>query len=40
VRSSLVGDDVEHPPGTAPDGSVVATSFCTLDQVFVLAPLP
>ena len=40
VRSSLVGDYVEHPPGIAPDGSVVATSFFTLDQVFVLAPLP
>jgi hydroxyquinol 1,2-dioxygenase len=37
VRSSLVGDYVEHPPGTAPDGSVVATPFFTLDQIFVLA---
>jgi hydroxyquinol 1,2-dioxygenase len=40
VRSSLVGDYVEHPTGTAPDGSAVATSFFTPDQVFVLAPLP
>ena len=37
VRSSLVGDYVEHAPGTAPDGSVVDTAFFTLDQVFVLA---
>ena len=37
VRSSLVGDYVEHPPGTAPDGSHVATPFFTLDQDFVLA---
>ena len=40
VRSSLVGDYVEHPPGTAPDGSAVATPFFTLDQVFVLATAP
>jgi hydroxyquinol 1,2-dioxygenase len=37
VRSSLVGDYVEHAPGTAPDGSVVDTAFFTLDQAFVLA---
>jgi hydroxyquinol 1,2-dioxygenase len=37
VRSSLVGDYVEHAPGVAPDGSVVETAFFTLDQTFVLA---
>ena len=37
VRSSLVGDYVEHGPGTAPDGSVVDGPFFTLDQAFVLA---
>ena len=36
VRSSLVGDYVEHGPGTAPDGSAVATPFFTLDHTFVL----
>jgi hydroxyquinol 1,2-dioxygenase len=37
VRSSLVGDYVEHAPGKAPDGSVIASVFYTLDQAFVLA---
>jgi hydroxyquinol 1,2-dioxygenase len=37
VRSSLIGDYVEHAPGIAPDGSVVDSPFFTLDQVFVLA---
>jgi len=37
VRSSLVGDYVEHAPGTAPDGSRVDVAFFTLDQRFVLA---
>ena len=37
VRSSLVGDYVEHGPGTAPDGTVVEAPFFTLDQTFVLA---
>ena len=37
VRSSLIGDYVEHAPGVAPDGTVVETAFFTLDQVFVLA---
>ena len=36
VRSSLVGDYVEHGPGTAPDGSAVVTPFFTLDHTFVL----
>jgi hydroxyquinol 1,2-dioxygenase len=40
VRSSLIGDYVQHAPGTAPDGSVVATPFFTLDQTFVLARNP
>ena len=37
VRSSLVGDYVEHAPGVAPDGSRIETAFFTLDQAFVLA---
>ena len=37
VRSSLVGDYVEHAPGLAPDGSRVEKAFFTLDQTFVLA---
>ncbi len=37
VRSSLVGDYVEHAPGTAPDGRVIETPFFTLNQIFVLA---
>ena len=36
VRSSLVGDYVEHPPGKAPDGSTVDTPFYTLAHTFVL----
>lgn len=38
VRSSLIGRFVEHPAGPAPDGSTLATPFCTLAQDFVLAP--
>jgi hydroxyquinol 1,2-dioxygenase len=37
VRSSLIGDYVQHPPGTAPDGSVMPAPFYTLSQDFVLA---
>jgi len=37
VRSSLIGNYVEHPPGTAPGGAAIATPFFTLDQAFVLA---
>jgi hydroxyquinol 1,2-dioxygenase len=40
VRSSLVADWVQHPPGTAPDGSRHDGGFHTLDFDFVLAPLP
>jgi len=36
VRTSLVGDYVEHQGGTAPDGSVVDSLFYTLDHSFVL----
>ncbi len=36
VRSSLVGDYVEHAPGTAPDGSVLDTPYFTLDHTFKL----
>lgn len=38
VRSSLIGRFVPHEAGRAPDGSTVATPFCTLAQDFVLAP--
>lgn len=40
VRSSLIGDFVSHPPGTAPDGSVRTEPFHTLDFDFVLEPAP
>jgi hydroxyquinol 1,2-dioxygenase len=40
VRSSLVADWLQHPPGTAPDGSRHDGGFHTLDFDFVLAPLP
>ncbi|HEX4509697.1 MAG TPA: intradiol ring-cleavage dioxygenase [Burkholderiaceae bacterium] len=36
VRSSLVGDYVEHPAGLAPDGSMIGTAFYTLAPTFVL----
>ena len=36
VRSSLVGDYVEHPPGQAPDGSAIDTPFYTLAHTFIL----
>ena len=38
VRSSLVGDFVRHPSGTAPDGSVQPTPFHVLNFDFVLEP--
>jgi hydroxyquinol 1,2-dioxygenase len=37
VRSSLVADWLRHDAGTAPDGSVCALPFYTLDFDFVLA---
>lgn len=37
VRSSLIGDFVQHAPGIAPDGSVMSQPFYTLTQDFVLA---
>jgi hydroxyquinol 1,2-dioxygenase len=40
VRKSLVADWVRHPPGTAPDGSVLPVPFYTLDVDFVLNPEP
>jgi hydroxyquinol 1,2-dioxygenase len=40
VRKSLVADWVRHPPGTAPDGSVLPVPFYTLDVDFVLNPVP
>jgi hydroxyquinol 1,2-dioxygenase len=39
VRSSLIGDFKSHPAGTAPDGSVLAQRFHTLDFDFVLEPV-
>jgi hydroxyquinol 1,2-dioxygenase len=39
VKESLIGDFVEHPPGTAaPDGRVLDEPFFTLDYDLVLAP--
>jgi len=38
VRSSLIGNFVPHPPGRAPDGSLQAGPFQTLDFGFVLEP--
>jgi len=37
VRSSLIGDYVQHAPGTAPDGSAMPLPYYTLAQDFVLA---
>lgn len=39
VRSSLIADWLEHPPGTAPDGSTSSIPFYTLDFQFVLNPV-
>jgi hydroxyquinol 1,2-dioxygenase len=36
VRSSLIAEWIRHEPGTAPDGSVSAVPFYTLDFDFVL----
>jgi len=38
VRSSLIADWVEHPPGIAPDGTRSEVPFYTLDFDFVLNP--
>jgi len=38
VRSSLIADWDEHPPGHAPDGTVSAVPFYTLNFRFVLNP--
>ena len=38
VRSSLIGQFVEHAAGRAPDGSIIDRPFMTLHQEFVLAP--
>ena len=38
VRPSLVADFVPHAPGQAPDGTVMARDFCTLDYDFVMVP--
>jgi hydroxyquinol 1,2-dioxygenase len=39
VRDSLIAEWIRHPPGHAPDGSVLSTPFYTLDFDFVLNPL-
>jgi hydroxyquinol 1,2-dioxygenase len=39
VRSTLVADWIEHPPGVAPDGTLMDTPFYTLDYEFVLNPV-
>lgn len=39
VRSSLIADWRQHPPGRAPDGSECPTAFSTLDFTFVLNPV-
>jgi len=39
VRSSLIADWIEHPPGTAPDGTRSEVPFYTLDFDFVLNPV-
>ncbi|MGU7774620.1 intradiol ring-cleavage dioxygenase [Burkholderia sp. MR1-5-21] len=36
VRSSLIVDWIEHPPGVAPDGTRMNTPYYTLDYDFVL----
>lgn len=38
VRSSLIADWVEHPPGVTPDGTRSEVRFYTLDFRFVLNP--
>lgn len=39
VRSSLIGEFVEHAAGTAPDGAKLDKRYFTLDQQVVLAPV-
>lgn len=39
VRSSLIADWIEHPPGVTPNGARSAVAFHTLDFRFVLNPL-
>ena len=39
VRSSLIADWLEHPPGKTPDGSVSSIPFYTLDFGFVMNPV-
>jgi hydroxyquinol 1,2-dioxygenase len=38
VRSTLVVDWIQHPPGVAPDGTTMDTPFNTLNYDFVLNP--
>jgi hydroxyquinol 1,2-dioxygenase len=38
VKQSLIGDFVEHPPGTAPDGRVLDEPFFTMEYDLILAP--
>ncbi|RYF77756.1 MAG: hydroxyquinol 1,2-dioxygenase [Comamonadaceae bacterium] len=39
VRSSLIADWIEHPPGATPDGGTSAVPFYTLGFRFVLNPV-
>jgi hydroxyquinol 1,2-dioxygenase len=38
VRSTLIVDWAQHPPGVAPDGTAMDTAFNTLNYDFVLNP--
>lgn len=40
VKDSIIRPFTEHPPGLAPDGSVSAGAFATLDYDFRLLPAP
>ena len=38
ARAELVVPFIEHAPGVAPDGTVMAVPYCTVDYDFVLSP--
>ncbi|MEO7402599.1 MAG: hydroxyquinol 1,2-dioxygenase, partial [Burkholderiales bacterium] len=38
VRNSLVRDYTKHPPGRAPNGTMMAKPFYTLNYDFVMRP--
>ena len=39
VKAPLIVDFVENPPGAAPNGEQIRTTFCTIRYDFVLQPL-